>query len=181
MRRYAAVAAGMNAMEQAVVLKTTRITVETDTLMVIRRARAALAWCPDCRTEVNVITLGSDGLAEAATVAQLQDWLNTGKLHSWQRADEPLQICVPSLLQCAESEGVQTRTPSYPDPLNEQKRRKCMKLTRSIANLFRLTGFALVLALFAGPLWAQQRSELPQEGPSSVRYTVIDLGTVGGQ
>jgi len=161
------------------VLRTTRITVETDTLMVIRRARAILAWCPDCRAEVNVIALGSDGLAEAATVAQLQHWLDTGKLHSWQPADGPLQICVPSLLQCAESEGVRTRTPSTPDPLKQQ-RRKCMKLTRSIANLFRLSGFALALALLAGPVWAEEHSAMQQQPAVPVRYTVVDLGTLGG-
>ena len=48
-------------MEIAVVVKTTRITVETETLMIIRRAKVALAWCPKCRTEVEVITL--DGAA----------------------------------------------------------------------------------------------------------------------
>ncbi len=70
-------------------LKTTRITVETDTLMVIRRARAVLAWCPNCRAEVNVINLTTESLANAATTAQFQHWLDTGKLHLWQPANGP--------------------------------------------------------------------------------------------
>jgi hypothetical protein len=145
--------------EQAMVLKTTRITVETDTLMVVRRARSISAWCPDCRAEVDAIALGSDSLAEAATASQVQQWLDSGKLHYWQHADEPAQICVPSLLQSIESEGVRTCSSSHPNPLS-QLRRKSMKLTRSIANLFRLSGFALALALIAIPIWAQQQVDV---------------------
>lgn len=55
-----------------------------------------------------------------------------------------------------------------------------MKLTRSIANLFRLTGFALVLALFAGPLWAEQHPAIQQTPASPPHYAVVDLGTLGG-
>jgi probable HAF family extracellular repeat protein len=161
------------------VLKTTRITVETDTLMVIRRAKAVFAWCPDCHAEVNAITLDSDGVTQAATAAHLQRWLETGKLHFWQQANEAAQICVPSLLQCVEWEENQRFSSSRQNPPH-QPRRKGMKLTRSIANLFRLTGFALVLALFTGAVWAQQHPILQTGGPGSVRYAVIDLGTLGG-
>ena len=159
------------------VLKTTRITVETDTLMVVRRARTISAWCPDCRAEVDAIALSSDSLAEAATAAQVQQWLDSSKLHYWQHADGPAQICVPSLLQCIESEGVRTCSPSHPDPLS-QLRRKSMKLTRSIANLFRVSGFVLALALFTGASWSQ--APAPENAPGSVHYAVIDLGTLGG-
>jgi hypothetical protein len=82
------------------VVKTTRITVETETLTIIRRAKAVLAWCPDCRAEVDVITLDNDSLAEPVTVAQIQQWLGTGKLHLWQPAHGLAQICVTSLLNC---------------------------------------------------------------------------------
>src|SRR5271165_3830387 len=166
-------------MEQAMVLKTTRITVETDTLMVVRRARTISAWCPDCCAEVDAIALGSDSLAEAATAAQVQQWLDSGKLHFWQHADGPAQICVPSLLQSIESEGVRTCSPSHPDPLS-QLRRKSMKLTRSIANLFRVIGFVLALALFAGPGRAEEHPAMQQQPAAPAHYAVIDLGTLGG-
>jgi probable HAF family extracellular repeat protein len=166
-------------MEQAMVLKTTRITVETDTLMVIRRAKAVLAWCPDCHAQVNVIALGSDSLAEAATAAQLQQWLDTGKLHLWQQGNGPAQICVPSLLQCVEGEEGQRFSSSHQDPPN-QPRRKGMKLTRSIANLFRLTSFALALAFVAAPLVAEEHPAMQQHPASPAHYAVVDLGTLGG-
>jgi hypothetical protein len=87
-------------MERAVVLKTTRITVETETLVIVRHARAAVSWCPGCRAEVDVVTLDSDSLMEPATAAQIREWQATGKLHLSQPANGPIQICVSSLLQC---------------------------------------------------------------------------------
>jgi hypothetical protein len=80
-------------------LRTTRITVETDTFLVVRRATAALAWCPDCSAEVDVITLTRDSISEPATAAQLEGWLRTGKLHLWRSGGGAVQICVISLLQ----------------------------------------------------------------------------------
>jgi hypothetical protein len=87
-------------MERAVAVKTTRITVETETLIVVRRAKATLAWCRDCRAQVDVITLDNDSLAEPTIAAQIHDWQGTGKLHLWRPANGTTQICVTSLLQC---------------------------------------------------------------------------------
>jgi hypothetical protein len=84
-------------------MKTTRVTVETETLMIVRRAKATLAWCPDCRAEVDVITLGPQ---EPASAAHIQEWLKIGKLHMWQEPDGPAHICLPSLLCCFEQGGV---------------------------------------------------------------------------
>lgn len=81
-------------------MKTTRITIETETLIVIRRAQASSTWCPECRAQVDVISLHKDGLTELATEAHIQEWLDTGKLHLWKSAGEAPQICVTSLLQC---------------------------------------------------------------------------------
>jgi hypothetical protein len=60
-------------MGSAVAVKTTRITVETETLMIIRRAKVALAWCPECLTEVEVIMLDGISLAEPFTAKQIQE------------------------------------------------------------------------------------------------------------
>jgi hypothetical protein len=87
-------------------VKTTRITVETELLVVIRRAKAVLAWCPECLANVETITLDADSLSEPATAAQIQEWLATGKLHLWQPVNGSAQICVTSLLQCFELEDV---------------------------------------------------------------------------
>lgn len=83
------------------VQRTTRITVETDTFLVIRRAKATLAWCPECQAEGDVITLTSDSFADPATSAQVEQWLSIGKLHLWHDAEGAVQICVTSLLRCS--------------------------------------------------------------------------------
>jgi hypothetical protein len=82
-----------------VAARTTRITVETETLVVIRRAKAILAWCPGCLATAETITLDADSLADPATAEQLQAWLATGQLHHWHTPDGA-QICVRSLLRC---------------------------------------------------------------------------------
>lgn len=84
----------------------TRITVETETLTIIRRAKAAMHWCPDCRAEVEVIALDNESLTDPAIAPQFQKWLGTGKLHLWQSTNGPAQLCVRSLLQCFEWEEV---------------------------------------------------------------------------
>ena len=61
-------------MERLVAVKTTRITVETETLIIVHRAKATSDWCPDCCAHVDVITLDSDSLIELATKAQIHEW-----------------------------------------------------------------------------------------------------------
>jgi hypothetical protein len=101
-----------------VVLRTTRITVETDTRMVIRNAKAVRDWCPRCHAEVVVITLTDDSLLEPTTADQVQRWLNTGELHFSQSATGPGQICVPSLLRCFDLDEVRTVIRPNENPLD---------------------------------------------------------------
>ena len=105
-------------------VKTTRITVETETLMIIRRAKVALAWCPECLTEVEVITLDGGSLAEPLTAKQIREWVNTGRLHFWNTADGPDQICVASLLHCLELEDVRSVGSSNESPRDRSRRKQ---------------------------------------------------------
>jgi hypothetical protein len=105
-------------------VRTTRITVETETLLIIRRAKADLAWCPECRAEVDAITLGNDSLAESISVAQIQEWFDTSKLHFWRSANRLPQICVPSLLQCFESEQARRICRCIENPLVQSRRKQ---------------------------------------------------------
>ena len=104
-------------------VRTTRITIETEMLTIVRRAKAAMGWCPECRAEVDVITVDSESLAEPDTAAQIQQWLGTSKLHLWQTPNGPAQLCVQSLLRCFEWEEPQCfRSPNENAP--DQPRRK---------------------------------------------------------
>ena len=105
-------------------VKTTRITIETETLMIVRRAKTALDWCPDCHAEVDVITLDNDNLTEPITAAQIQEWLATGKLHLWQMPHGATRICVISLLQCFGLEEARRFCPSNENPLRQSRRKQ---------------------------------------------------------
>ena len=94
-------------MDRPSAMKTTKITVETETLVIVRHAKATRGWCPDCCAEVNVITLGDNAIADPSTTARIQEWLVAGKLHFRQPAAGPVQVCLTSLLRCFESAEAQ--------------------------------------------------------------------------
>jgi hypothetical protein len=88
------------------VVKTTRITIETESLLVVHRGKTMVTWCPTCCVEVEAMMLEGDRLGEGIPSSHLRDWLRTGKLHLWRPAEGSAQICLPSLLQCFEAEAV---------------------------------------------------------------------------
>ena len=82
-------------------LRSIRITVESDTLMLVRRAKAVTAWCPVCCAHVDAISLTPESFAEPAVAAEMQQWLAVGKLHRWHSNEGAVQVYVASLLQCS--------------------------------------------------------------------------------
>lgn len=87
-------------------VKTTRITIETENLLVVRKGKTIVTWCPACCANVEVMMLEGDSLGEDVPSSYLRDWLGTGKLHLWRPAEGSAQICLPSLLRCFEAESV---------------------------------------------------------------------------
>ena len=84
-------------------VRTTRITVETETLTVVRRALLERAWCPACGAETDVVRFDRQALGDGASAVQLQRWADAGKLHVLP-ASTGEQLCLLSLLQCFEGE-----------------------------------------------------------------------------
>ena len=82
--------------------KTTRITVEKETIMLVRDARAEQAWCAICCGYVDVATLDKEALAEFFASKDVQQWMADGRLHVSHQPNGPIQICLVSLLQCFE-------------------------------------------------------------------------------
>jgi hypothetical protein len=85
--------------------KRTEITVETDQIWVLRKARARRAWCAECGREVDMVTLEDAGalLRRDAQTPKLQPALPGGKDDRgwhWSEAENrtPL-ICLESLLK----------------------------------------------------------------------------------
>jgi hypothetical protein len=88
-------------------MKTTRITIETETLTIVHRAQIASAWCPECCTEERVITLDAASLEDPGNAAEIERWRRTGKLHRWRQAGSTL-LCLKSLFECFDCEQPKT-------------------------------------------------------------------------
>ncbi len=88
-------------------VKTTRITIETDSLLVVYRGRTFVACCPVCCADVEAMTLEGNRLGEEIPTL-LRDWIATGKLHFWSPGGGPARICLTSLRQCFESEDARS-------------------------------------------------------------------------
>jgi hypothetical protein len=83
-------------------VRTTKITIETEGLIVVRQAHAVVTWCPGCQAEVEVVLLGEE-------TAQLLGGLESGTLHMWRSPEGPAKICLPSLLQRSQPNDVQQK------------------------------------------------------------------------
>ena len=90
MRTFEAVANDGQFRSEAMAVRTTKITIETEGLLVVRQARTVVSWCPGCEAEVDVVLLGED-------TAQLLSGLPPGMLHIWSPSEGPVRICLPSL------------------------------------------------------------------------------------
>ena len=117
-------AGAMSKMDRPSPMKTTKITVETETLVIVRHAKATRRWCRDCRAEVNVITLDDNTLVDLTATAPIQEWLTAGKLHFRQPATGSVQIWLKSLLGCFESAEAQRVCRCIANQFDEVRRKQ---------------------------------------------------------
>jgi hypothetical protein len=80
------------------VAKKTKITIETESLLILHRCSSERAWCPRCAAQVEMITLENTGVISNLELAELSDWLNSDELHRTQTPDGSSLICLNSLL-----------------------------------------------------------------------------------
>ena len=78
--------------------KRMKITIETDSLLILRSRNSRRAWCPLCATESEVIALDNVGVISNLERPALEEWLNSEELHRSQAADGSVLICLNSLL-----------------------------------------------------------------------------------
>jgi hypothetical protein len=83
-------------------VRTTKITIETEGLLIVRQTRTVVTWCPGCEAEVEAVVLGEDTPA-----AELLGGLPTGTLHIWSPPEGPARICLPSLMRSSHPKDVQ--------------------------------------------------------------------------
>jgi hypothetical protein len=92
---------GESTPSEAMITRTTKITIETESMLVVRQGRTVVTWCPKCQAEVEVM------LCEDTSVAQLLGGIRAGSLHVCRPAGSSTQICLPSLLQLSQPSEVQ--------------------------------------------------------------------------
>jgi len=78
--------------------KQTKITIETESLLILKGRASNRAWCPDCAAEREVIALEDIGVISNLERSALDEWLNSGNLHRPQAADGSTLICLNSLI-----------------------------------------------------------------------------------
>lgn len=96
------------------VVKTTRITIETESLLVVHRGKTIVTWCPACGAVAEAMTLEGTSFGEDIPSTLLREWFAAGKLHLWSPDGGPSLICLTSLLRCFESQ--EARRLSTPKP-----------------------------------------------------------------
>lgn len=76
-----------------------RITVETDSLLLIRRRRNLIqAWCDKCSGLTEFTSLEDASVLIAAAAHIVIQLIDEEKLHSIKARDESLIVCLPSIL-----------------------------------------------------------------------------------
>jgi hypothetical protein len=80
------------------VSKLTRITIETDSLLILHGRASEQLWCRDCGAEVAAIALENVCVISNLERAALEEWLNSGELQRVETADGSTLICLNSLL-----------------------------------------------------------------------------------
>jgi hypothetical protein len=78
--------------------KQTKITIETDSLLILRGRSSVRAWCPRCTAEVEMIAMKDLGVISNLDPHALKEWLHSEEIHRLQAADGTALTCLSSLL-----------------------------------------------------------------------------------
>jgi hypothetical protein len=79
--------------------KETKITIESDSLLIVRGRSSLRAWCPDCASEVEMIPLDGVGVISNLVPPEIEAWIQSEDLHHAQTADGAPLICMNSMLK----------------------------------------------------------------------------------
>lgn len=80
--------------------KLTKITIESDSLLILRDKSSTHAWCPQCGADMEMIALENLGVISNPDRTALEAWLNSGELHRSKTGDGSVLVCLNSLLAC---------------------------------------------------------------------------------
>jgi hypothetical protein len=78
--------------------KQTKITIQTDSLLLLRGRNATRAHCPLCNAESEMIEIGNLQVVSNLDRHSLEAWISSGELHRLRGDDGSPLICLNSLL-----------------------------------------------------------------------------------
>jgi len=78
--------------------KQTKITIETESLFILRGRNSRRAWCTQCFAEREVIALEEVGIISNIDRSEFEEWVNSGELHRSESPDGSTLICLNSLM-----------------------------------------------------------------------------------
>ena len=77
----------------------TKITIESDSLLILRGRSSLRAWCPDCASEVEMIPMDGVGVISNLAAMDVEAWIQSEDLHHVMATDGALLICLNSMLK----------------------------------------------------------------------------------
>lgn len=83
--------------------KQTKITIETESLVVLHGRSSTRSWCPQCAALREMVALENIGVVSNLDRTEVEEWLNSGKLHRLQAPEGSWFICLNSLLAHVQS------------------------------------------------------------------------------
>ena len=79
--------------------KQTKITIETDLLLVLRGRKPLRAWCRECGAEEEMIPLNEVDIVSNMAPAEVGAWMREEGLHHTRTAEGSPLICLNSMLK----------------------------------------------------------------------------------
>jgi hypothetical protein len=88
----------MGERETGRVSKQTKITIETESLLIMRGRTSRRTWCSECATEAEFIALEEIGVISNLDQSVFEQWVNSPELHRSETSTGSTLICLNSLL-----------------------------------------------------------------------------------
>ena len=76
----------------------TRISIQTDSLLILSSAGTRRAWCPVCAAEEEMLPLDQAGVVSNLARQEVEQWLGSKALHRSAATDGSQWVCLKSLL-----------------------------------------------------------------------------------
>ena len=78
--------------------KQTTITIETDSLLILRGRSSRHGWCQRCKRDVELIAMEDTAIVTNLQQSVLEEWINSDEIHRFRAPDGSGLTCLDSLL-----------------------------------------------------------------------------------